>query len=294
MAVTKPVKVPKTVKLPWGQSSLVHHHAGRLFVTGELGAIATIDAAWKVVPWPKVDGFDTALAACSTTLAVGVTGHVTAKEPHVELRSLETGEVRARLGHQAQGNLEQLRWSPAEDRLVAVVGSTVDKEFPNLSILDVARGKETVVKVGKFTSLAAEFIDDATLLVYASRGTDPDAAAFHVDVASGKVTKQLPSTHDLVCSIRRLPKGRFLLATMWSGWLIVDAKGKGDVTGPGGKVCLLPDGVASVERGKNLVVCDFMGKVKKSLKAKKTVDSLAGDADRLFVLERGQLELVER
>lgn len=294
MPATRPVKVPKTVKLPWSQSSLVHFRDGRLFVTGELGAIATVDAAWKAVPWPKVDGFDTALRASDTTLAVGVTGHVTAKQPHVELRSLDTGEVRARLGHQAQGNLEQLRWSPSQDRLVGVVGTTVEKDLAHLSILDVASGKETVVQPGKFTSLSAEFLDDETLLVFASRGSEPDAAVFHVDVATGKVTKQLASTLDLVCGVTRLAKGRFLVATMWNGWLVVDAKGEGDVTGPGGKVCLLPDGVVSVERGKNLVVCDLEGKVKAQLKAKKTVDSLAGDADRLFVLEQGQLELVER
>lgn len=293
MAATKPIKVPKNIKLPWRQSSLLHLHEGRLFVTGELGAIATVDG-WKAVPWPEVDGFNTALRASDTTLAVGVTGHVTAKQPHVELRSLETGEVRARVGHQAEGNLEQLRWSPSQDRLVAVVGSTVAKEFPNLSIFDVARSKETVVSVGKFTSLAAEFIDDATLLVYASRGTDPDAAAFHVDAATGKVKQQFVSTHDLVCGLTRLEQGRFLVATMWNGWLIVDAKGEGDVTGRGGKVCVLPDGVASVEGGKKLTVCDFEGKAKQEFKAKKTVDSLAGDGERLFVLEQGQVELVDR
>lgn len=288
------VKAPKSIKLPWSQSSLIHLSDGRLFVTGELGAIATVDGAWKAVPWPKVDGFDTSLRASDTTLAVGVTGHVTAKQPHVELRSLETGEVRARLGHQAQGNLQQLRWAPSQDRLVAVVSTTVEKEFEHLSILDVTSGRETVVQPGKFTSLAAEFIDDATLIVFASRGSEPDAAVFHVDVATGKVKEQFASTHDLVCGVTRLAKARFLVATLWNGWLVADAKGRGDVGGPGGKVCLLPDGVASVERGKNLVVCDLEGNVKARLKAKKSVDSLAGDADRLYVLEQGQIELVER
>jgi hypothetical protein len=299
VAVAKAVKVPKTVKLPW------HHGAGLVasedgtvaIAAGESGSVARLDlAAWKAVAWPRASGFVNSLAISpdNTQVAVAVTG-ADRQKPHIELRSTVDGAVLRTLQTAAPGfgaGNARVSWSPSGARLLAVLEGHVGHESVHLALIDPATAKVQHIDLGDPTSVAAAFVDEQRVLVFADRGDPRSTRVAEVDVGSGAVTTLPAPTVSVPARLLRRGPGELVIAPLWDAWQVVDAKGVASAEGCRGQaVTLFPHGVLSAS-GPRVTVTTLPGGAAKVVTAKKRAEALAFAGGQLLILESGQVEVV--
>lgn len=292
-----PAKVPKTIKLPWHQSSRISASGdGGLVVVGGPGALGTVER-WKFVAWPSLGGTSKgyippsidslAVAPAGDRVAVGVLG----RKSHVEIRD-RTGAV---LGSVPTGEYpaHQLHWSPEGNLLVAELGYGGTKM--HVGLIDPHRMTIKHVDLGPADFARCCIADD--VLVFVER--DNVFRLVHVDrggkarelsrSASAKAVAAL-SPHQ-VCSVlgSGLLHGPGHEETDPAG--LVDARGKALVSPLRFFHTLLPvPGGAVSTYGRDVT---WTGPRRHTHCAKKSVRSAAFYEGRVLLLQDGQIEVVE-
>jgi hypothetical protein len=292
----KPAKLPKTIKLPWRNSTtLAASPDGSVVIAaGELGAIGRVNLeAWQLEPWPAADGFvnDVSVAPDGSRVAIGVTGDT--RPPHVEIRDATSGAITSRIITKRN---PRASWSPSGALLVAKIEADVDHEYEQLAILDAATRKMRAIKTPKLDSLTACFIDDDTVLAFVRRANvDDDDKAYRVlrVAASGTVTDVGPSScRDSFRSLTRIAAKRFVLASYNEAWCVVDDKGKLVAEGERCNAIAAGDAGIASAHGPRVRRFKLDGKAAgKAHKAKKRVDAMCFGGGKLLLLESEQIEI---